>query len=406
MKAGPQRSAGPGPAPIVLGIIVAVVTAIVAAPGGGAAAAADTTKYELGLAPGEQRVLPGEGVDQLSTSTKGVVDVRITEDQKQIIVVAAAPGSATLLILMRNGSRIEYSITVSRIRPRRNVRLDVYVVQVERHRGLQLGILWPGNLSATGNLNAMIDQQGVYTGTLNILSTVIPRIDFARNKGWAKVMDQASVVSANGQEGHYGNGGELYFKVATGFAAELRKVEFGTLISAKLAYDDVSGRIEGHVKADVSKIVSTTSDGVPQLSKVMIETDVNLELGQSVALAGLLSDNEKYDMNGFPLLSEIPIIGYFFGSHGTSKEHLENVIFIVPTLVGAVSLEQRDRVSEAFRLMREYDGDSDRKRDLNDLGKDVSIRPPVGRRDPNFAEPDSSRLPPKPNGHKTRGESP
>ena len=129
----------------------------------------------------------------------------------------------------------------------------------------------------------------------------------------------------------------------------------------------------------MSKVTSTSAEGVPGLSRVSLETAVNLEVGQSLALAGLFADDELDAMRGLPLFSDIPIIGYFFGSRGTRSQHNENVIFIVPTLVNAVSLEQRDRVAEAFKVYRNYEGDSDEERDFRKLGQDGPIRPPAAK---------------------------
>jgi Flp pilus assembly secretin CpaC len=298
--------------------------------GDAVAAESATQRRELTLSPGEQRIIPGEGVETLSTSTPGVADVRVTDDQKQIVVVAKAPGSTTLLLIFRNGTRVEYAITVSRIRARRNIRLDVYVVQIDRHRGLQLGLLWPASLGATVAAQAMVNQAGTYTAQVSAVSQVIPQLDFARNKGWAKVLDQARVVVTNGEEGNYSSGGEMYIRVAGGLAANLERIQFGTHVKARLAYDDATGRIEGHI------------------------------------------DAESDDLHGLPLLSEIPILGVFFGSRGLRQQHQENVIFIVPNLVGAVGLEQRDRVAEAFKLFRDYDGDTDQE--LGNLRQDQIVR--------------------------------
>jgi Flp pilus assembly secretin CpaC len=340
--------------------------------GDAVAAESATQRRELTLSPGEQRIIPGEGVETLSTSTPGVADVRVTDDQKQIVVVAKAPGSTTLLLIFRNGTRVEYAITVSRIRARRNIRLDVYVVQIDRHRGLQLGLLWPASLGATVAAQAMVNQAGTYTAQVSAVSQVIPQLDFARNKGWAKVLDQARVVVTNGEEGNYSSGGEMYIRVAGGLAANLERIQFGTHVKARLAYDDATGRIEGHIDAEVSRVTSANVDGIPALAKVSLATAVNLELGQSIALAGLFSEDESDDLHGLPLLSEIPILGVFFGSRGLRQQHQENVIFIVPNLVGAVGLEQRDRVAEAFKLFRDYDGDTDQE--LGNLRQDQIVR--------------------------------
>lgn len=328
-------------------------------------------RRELVLAPGEQRIIPGEGVDAISTGVPGVADVRVTDDQKQVLVVGMAPGSTSLLLMMKNGTRIEYSVTVSRVRLRRNIRIDFYFVQLSRHRGLQLGVLWPGSLGATASGTAIISQAGQLTATANIVSQVIPRLDFARTRGWAKVIDQARVVMANGEEGSYSSGGEVNVKLATGFAANLQKISFGTNVTARLSYDDVTGRIEGRLKAEVSRLNSSSVDGIPGRSVLQVATTVNLELGQSIALAGLFSDDQTDQRTGLPLLSEIPIIGYLFGGANLSHERTENVVLMVPTLVEAIALEQRDRVGEAFAIYRQFEGEMEERRDLGRLPDDA-----------------------------------
>jgi len=336
-------------------------------------------KREISLAPGEQRIIPGEGVDAISTGVPGVADVRVTDDQKQVLVVGMSPGTTSLLLIMRNGSRVEYSVTVSRVRMRRNVRIDFYFVQLSRHRGLQLGALWPGSLGATASGTAVISPSGNFSASANIVSQVIPRLDFARTRGWAKVLDQARVVMANGEEGTYSSGGEVSVRLATGFAANLQRISFGTNVTARLAYDDVTGRIEGKLKAEVSRLNTRGVDGVPGRSVLQVATTVNLELGQSIALAGLFSDDETDERSGLPLLSEIPIFGFLFGGANLNHERAENVIFMVPTLVEAVALEQRDRVNEAFDIYKRYEGD---RRDAHDLGGLSQERSPALTEDP------------------------
>jgi Flp pilus assembly secretin CpaC len=354
--------------------------AIVASPGRSHAAPRVTQggdPLEIVLAPGEQKTISGEGVDAISVGAPGVADVRITDDQKQVLIVGVAPGSTTMLVLMRDGTKVQYKITVSRIRARRNIRLDFYFVQVSKTRGLELGILWPTSISATAVGQASVDQSGDVTAAASVVSQVLPRLDFARDRGWAKVMDQARVVVTNGEEATYSSGGEVNVRVATGFAAALQKISFGTLVNTRVSYDDVTGRLEGRVKAEVSRLTPASTDALPGRAVLALDTTFNLELGQSVALAGLFSDDETEAWRGIPLLSEIPILGVFFGGKSARTAHTENVIFIVPTLVDAIPLEQRDRVEEALRLYRSFEGKTFSPH-LGDLARDRSpLLPPA-----------------------------
>jgi pilus assembly protein CpaC len=58
-----------------------------------------------------------------------------------------------------------------------------------------------------------------------------------------------------------------------------------------------------------------------------------------------------------PLLSDIPIIGVLFGSTSNRRQDSQNVIFIVPTVVDAVSVVARERVREALEAYEKYEGD-------------------------------------------------
>jgi type II secretory pathway component GspD/PulD (secretin) len=90
-----------------------------------------------------------------------------------------------------------------------------------------------------------------------------------------------------------------------------------------------------------------------------LDTVVNLELGQSLVLAGLTARSEAQSQTGLPLGSRIPIIGVLFGTNASRSQETENLIFIVPTVVDAVSLQARARIREAMNVYANYDGDLD-----------------------------------------------
>ena len=59
----------------------------------------------------EQITIPAEGVAKYSPSND-VIDVRLPKDGTQFIVVGAKAGTATLLLVMRDGRQIDYQINV------------------------------------------------------------------------------------------------------------------------------------------------------------------------------------------------------------------------------------------------------------------------------------------------------
>ncbi|HMA92128.1 MAG TPA: pilus assembly protein N-terminal domain-containing protein, partial [Polyangiaceae bacterium] len=67
----------------------------------GAPQVVSTVKTEtIELEVGEQQVIPSEGVQSYSEGSKGIVDVRLTKDASQFVIVGVRDGSTTLLFLM------------------------------------------------------------------------------------------------------------------------------------------------------------------------------------------------------------------------------------------------------------------------------------------------------------------
>jgi pilus assembly protein CpaC len=131
------------------------------------------------------------------------------------------------------------------------------------------------------------------------------------------------------------------------------------VLRAQPQFDEESGRIQIHIEADVSDLTDDQGTGIPGRSRSVINTTVNLELGQSLVLGGAIARSEARSRAGLPGLSQIPILGALFGSHGRRFEESESLLFLIPTVVEAVPLTQRNRIQEAIRFYEDFDGGVD-----------------------------------------------
>jgi pilus assembly protein CpaC len=321
------------------------------------------------LQVGEQRVIPSDNVRSYSEGAKGIVDVRLTKDATEFIVVALKPGTTTLLFLMIDGSERHFKITVSdpdgertpskdgnTVQLKDNIRLDFYFVQVNRSYRHQIGLGWPGTIAPT--MNAQYDLKGgnLDSATAVITNQALPRLDMAQVSGWAKVMRQAAVVTANGEKASFSGGGEVNFPIQSALTSSLHKIPFGSVIDVEPKYDANTGRIELRLHADISELDGDNGTSVPGRMTSTLDTQVNLELGQSLILAGLTARSERRSKGGVPVLSQIPIFGVFFGSHSRAEEESENIVLIVPSVVDAVSMQDRDRIQSALATYTDYSG--------------------------------------------------
>jgi len=355
-------------------------------------------RRELELIVGEQTSVPTEGVRSYSEGTPGIVDVRVPSDGTQFIVVGLAAGTTTLLLLMENGQQTQYTITVRNqeeeptgIQPRDNIRLDFYFVQLEETYGHDIGVGWPASIGGGGafRFNAAFDflrsPVGFANATAVVTNQPLPRIDMLEASGWARVVRQAAIITANGNQATFASGGEINVPVVGALSGELKQIEFGSTVTVLPRYDRQTGRLELQLTAEVSNLSDDRGTGIPGRNVSNIETLVNLEMGQSVVLGGLIAETNATTMSGLPGLSQIPILGILFGTHSTQRESTQNVLFIVPTVVDVVAQRARERIAEAVDMYWDYSGDLE----------EVQLVPtPAGV--PSAAHPDGRRSEPAP----------
>jgi pilus assembly protein CpaC len=324
------------------------------------------------LRVGEQRSLSARGIRSYSEGAPGFADIRVTRDQSRFVIVGKQEGTTSLLLIEDDGGQFQHTIRViaadahKGFGSRENIRLDLYFVSIQDRYGHQIGLNWPGNIGSTLTPSeaaiAITGGSGQATqSAFQILpQTFLPSFDLAQAKGWAKMYRQATLVTANGTEAVFTSGGEFNVQVQNNLTVNVQAIEFGTKVTVLPKYDSKTGRIELEIVADVSDLDAEKGiHGIPGRVTSHVETLVNLELGQSVSLAGIRARTERRKKKGIPGLALIPFIGALFGTHSRETEDNESYMLVVPSVVEPISLSQRDRVEEALRVYESFHGGVD-----------------------------------------------
>ena len=95
---------------------------------------------------------------------------------------------------------------------------------------------------------------------------------------------------------------------------------------------------DGMVFLDIVQEVSTPGDipdqnGNVRINTRKVKTEAAVQAGDTVMLAGLISDSATRGSTGFPGLSRLPIIGGLFGKQTIGSERSEVIVLLTPTLV-------------------------------------------------------------------------
>jgi pilus assembly protein CpaC len=266
------------------------------------------------------------------------------------------------------GEQVQSIVTVGRFEERKLlVRLDFFFVQYEKTSGYTAGIGWPASI---GGVAPGGDQvfQSQYTfdfitrtttaAQASIVNQPLPRLDIAARRGWLKVAKQSSVITANGNEATFQNGGEVNFLISGVGAAQISPVKFGTNVTVLPRYDSNTRDVELKLAADVSDLTpERVSGGPPGRTTTKLETQVTLKLGQALILSGIKTATQRRTTNGLPGLSELPILGFLFGSNNNDKAEVEGAVFIVPSIVDTVPKSALELINNAMTTYKEYSGD-------------------------------------------------
>ena len=260
----------------------------------------------------------------------------------RLAVGAAGAGAAAM---QNTGAKV---VNLLQVAQGQQVMLEVKIAEISKDLVEKLGV----NFSATGvnggfsygivsNLLALGSGPG---GTLNLLNNN-DRISIDANKkdSLVKVLAEPNIIAISGQEASFLAGGKLFVPMVNGVGANaaisLTEREFG--VGVKFTPTVLEGsRINLKVAPEVSEIlesVSATINGqtfvLPKFSTNRVQTTVQLNDGQSLAIAGLIKNNVKDSTSRVPLLGELPILGALFRSADFTNNRTELVFLITPRLV-------------------------------------------------------------------------
>ncbi len=323
---------------------------------------------EFTLYVGEQTTLPTDGVVNYSAGNQEVIQVALTRDKKRFVVKALQEGESTLLLIYQDGRQTIHRFVVRQrrerdriVKPRENIRLDLYFVELRRNASLRLGIGWPTSIGTEVALAANFNfAQSSYDLSTSVAANVLPKLDLLHATGWAKVRRHAAIVTANGERASFRSGGEIYIVVTGVGAAQLQNIPYGASFEVTPRYDAKTGRIEVQIQADLSELgASYQSGGPPSRLLTQAQSLVNLRLGEAIVLGGIRGANQNHARNGLPGLSQIPILGILFGQHTWESSETESVLVILPTVREEPTAAHRERIGEALGLYRLFEGDFD-----------------------------------------------
>jgi pilus assembly protein CpaC len=124
-------------------------------------------------------------------------------------------------------------------------------------------------------------------------------------------------------------------------SVEWKKFGIGLEFLPQIVGETIHLRVRPEVSApDFANGVILNNFRIPLLTQRYADTEVELQDGQSFAIAGLLDHVDQNDKAAIPILSRIPIIGKLFQSKNQNDTRQELLVLITARLVQPLNPDQ------------------------------------------------------------------
>jgi pilus assembly protein CpaC len=321
-----------------------------------------------GIRAGLKRALPNAdiAVEGLSDGIMLTGSVSSPGEAQQAFDLAAR--------LAGDGNKVVNGITV---RGRDQIMLKVTVAEMQRDVIKQLGIDLSGQLSSgqavvnftNSNPFPVVGQALVNSNAITAaykgVSTTLRAMERA---GIIRTLAEPSLTAISGETANFLAGGE--FPIPAGFTCDPSTRNCQTQIQFKkfgvgLNFTPVvmaEGRISLKVLTEVSELSNdnaltltqaissseTTTVTIPSIKTRRAETTVEIPSGGTLAMAGMIQEQTKQQLNGIPGLMNLPVLGALFKSRDFVNRQTELVVMVTPYVVRAVAQKDLSRPDDGY----------------------------------------------------------
>jgi pilus assembly protein CpaC len=160
-----------------------------------------------------------------------------------------------------------------------------------------------------------------------------------------KVLAEPTLVAVSGRPAYFMDGGKVPYPVVSGLGSvNVAFQDFGTQVDF-VPIILGNGKVRLEVRPSVSEVdnsLAVTLNGttVPGFTTRTVDTGVELKMGQTLALAGLIQQRVESTRNSIPVLGDLPFVGALFRRMTDNTNEVELLILVRPELAEGIDCDQ------------------------------------------------------------------
>ncbi len=304
-------------------------------------------------------------------------------------ITADITNNAVLVYANADSQRVVEQTIRQIDRPQRQIAIEATIAEVTLNNQLQYGVQFflasqKGSVSNTiatapgtpiaGSVEAASNAVNTAAGAL--LGRVLPGfnaligsensprviIDALHSITDVKVLSNPSLVVLDNQPATLQVGDQVPFSTGSATVLTSNNTVVNTIdykntgiILRVLPRANANGNIVLDIEQEISS-VSPASVGTltPTISQRKVKSSIAVTSGQTVLLAGLISESENKQRQGIPILDSIPGVGDAFSHQNVTRNRTELILFIRPTMIRdpvdahVIAEEMRSKMNSRF----------------------------------------------------------
>jgi len=235
------------------------------------------------------------------------------------------------------------------------IMIEARVVEVSKNFSRDLGIAWGvssqdvyrSDLGGTYGFDVAMNYPAASNSSLSytfnrILGTPLSinaTLTAAEAKGDAKIISSPRILTLDNTNASIKQGLEYAYLERDdtgGSSVKFKSIDLLLEVKPQVTPDNRVSMVLHITKNDIDSV----TDGIPSLSTNEATTELLVNDGNTIVIGGIVKTSSTDSSTGFPLLSDIPILGHLFRSDTDSEKKNELLIFLTPTIV---QLEQKEQ---------------------------------------------------------------
>ncbi|MBI5083661.1 MAG: pilus assembly protein N-terminal domain-containing protein [Acidobacteria bacterium] len=230
----------------------------------------------------------------------------------------------------------------------------------------------------------------LYRPDLNIGAT----IRAMQSRNLLQILAEPNLIAVEGKEASFLAGGQFPFPTLTstttgGAVAPVITVQFKNF-GVELAFTPTitdEGKIHLKVAPSVSALdfanaVQLQGFSIPAISTRTASTEVELNDGESFAIAGLLDSRVTQELRKIPWIGDVPVLGWLFKSRSTKKSQDELLVVVTPRFVKPLTAEEKAELPTSIEPFLQSADEELAKRNKKKKAKSPQYVGPAGYQTP------------------------